>query len=153
MSSAALVESAIEVEVALSFIVCQPPKLTPPPSPTIFYPVRHRERYRSVFLRSPEWAVLRQSRLQIDDFTCLGCGVRSDHNDVHHIYYPKDWNRAETRDLRTLCRDCHNLIEAFSIPWSVGNRAEGERRFRNTLRCLDAIRRLRSDVLAGVDNR
>jgi hypothetical protein len=104
----------------------------------------YRERYRSVFLKSPLWQGLRQHRLRLDAYRCQCCGVASNHNDVHHLYYPLDWNRTLPEHLRTLCRDCHNVIEALTQPASIHSLVEGERRWRAALGCLPDFLALRS---------
>lgn len=118
--------------------------VSPAPSP-----LSRREKYRSVFLRSPEWSRIRQARLAADSYSCQCCGSRSNHNDVHHLFYPRDWNKSALSGLRTLCRECHVLVEALSAPGEVHSLEEGVRRFKLAVRHAPLLRQWRSQILSG----
>jgi len=60
------------------------------------------------FLRSPEWDLLRRATLARDSYGCTLCGVTGIPLDVHHTSYPIEHATVTTKDLITLCRDCHD---------------------------------------------
>ena len=60
----------------------------------------------AAYIRSPEWIARRNQRLIIDQHACRACG-RKDLLNVHHKTYDRLGDEDITRDLITLCRECH----------------------------------------------
>jgi len=70
-----------------------------------------KEEYAS-YLQTARWVELRTMRLNKDCFTCQRCGSRRDLQ-VHHINYERVGGSEDVdRDLITLCRKCHEEVEA-----------------------------------------
>jgi len=69
--------------------------------------------YKSLsdYYQSQAWAEKRTARLKIDGFKCAKCGFTRA-LEVHHINYERLGNEDVSRDLITLCKKCHNKIEA-----------------------------------------
>lgn len=65
----------------------------------------------SDYYHSPEWTEKRNARLRIDGFRCAKCGFTRA-LEVHHINYERLYREDVSRDLITLCKKCHNEIEA-----------------------------------------
>jgi hypothetical protein len=63
------------------------------------------------YLKSEQWQKLRSKRLNIDNYQCQICG-RGDDLQVHHITYANIEHEDIYNDLITLCRRCHEDIEA-----------------------------------------
>lgn len=63
------------------------------------------------YYQSPAWQEKRSERLKIDGFKCAKCGFTRA-LEVHHINYERIYNEDVNRDLITLCKKCHNEIEA-----------------------------------------
>jgi hypothetical protein len=62
------------------------------------------------YLHSEAWKRTRQQRLKISRFQCDHCASR-DSLQVHHLTY-SCLGRERMNQLMTLCRPCHELIEA-----------------------------------------
>lgn len=63
------------------------------------------------YLRSDTWQKKRSLRLKIDHYQCQGCGTTFS-LDVHHLQYPETLGTEDVyKDMITLCRKCHELIE------------------------------------------
>lgn len=120
---------------------CHPPTLLTPSTPTT--------QYREVFLRSEGWRKLRAARLQRDGGCCCVCGVRSEHLDVHHIFYRRTWADTRSTDLRSLCRDCHNMMEFLTEPRTARSLRTAECRWDAALGVVGEARRLRRLVLTS----
>jgi 5-methylcytosine-specific restriction endonuclease McrA len=65
-----------------------------------------RDWYRRVYLRSPHWHGVRAREFSRAGHRCERCGAR-ERLDVHHRHYRRLW-REKSRDLKVLCRSCHN---------------------------------------------
>lgn len=63
------------------------------------------------YYSSPEWAKKRSERLKLDDYRCQRCGFTRA-LEVHHLNYERLGNEDVSRDLITLCKKCHDEIEA-----------------------------------------
>lgn len=63
------------------------------------------------YYNSAEWAKKRSERLKIDDYRCQRCGFTRA-LEVHHLNYERLGNEDVARDLITLCKKCHNEVEA-----------------------------------------
>ena len=63
------------------------------------------------YLKSDEWQKKRSERLKIDGYKCAKCGFTRA-LEVHHINYERIFHEDVSRDLITLCKKCHNEIEA-----------------------------------------
>lgn len=61
------------------------------------------------YLASAQWRAMRQRVLIRDKYACVRCGHVSRNNDVHHKTYAR-FKRELTKDLETLCRDCHERL-------------------------------------------
>lgn len=108
-----------------------------------------RDNYRENYLHSEGWRKLRTFRLNLDKHTCQACGLPSAHLDVHHIIYRRDRSTTTLSDLRSLCRDCHAMVEALTAPWTASSLADAARRFDAAIELLPQLRRLRATVLHG----
>lgn len=62
--------------------------------------------YREDYLRSAHWRARRERSLRLAGYRCERCGAPSP-LDVHHLSYARI-GRERDRDLRVLCRSCHD---------------------------------------------
>ena len=76
----------------------------------------------SDYYKSTTWAKKRSERLRLDGYKCAKCGFTRA-LEVHHITYDRLFHEDVSRDLITLCKQCHNKIETqkktlnpFNIP-------------------------------------
>lgn len=79
--------------------------------------------YRDVYLKSEEWKSLRKETIIKNGFRCRLCGCRPPKKtrpgtgfDVHHLDY-KNLYDVKVKDLRTLCRDCHDKVHALMLKY------------------------------------
>lgn len=63
-------------------------------------------------LKDPRWQRKRLEIMERDNFTCTECGDNKNTLNVHHWNYSKEPWDAKNEDLSTVCRSCHELIEA-----------------------------------------
>ncbi len=63
----------------------------------------------SNYLKSAHWAETREKRLELDKHRCYLCGKKK-HLNVHHISYKNLGHENVSRDLVTLCRECHKML-------------------------------------------
>lgn len=74
------------------------------------------EKYKR-YLRSPEWQIKRQQRLEIDGFKCVMCGRPASRCrsglQIHHVSYARLGHEDVYRDLVSLCAPCHRKIHNF----------------------------------------
>ncbi len=62
-------------------------------------------------LQDPRWQKKRLQVLERDNFTCTLCSDSDSTLHVHHEkYYKNPWD-VEMDDLKTICCDCHSVIE------------------------------------------
>jgi len=64
----------------------------------------------SNYLKSEQWKEKAAKRLEIDRYTCQGCGSRGSSDNplqVHHLNYKHVGNEDVYTDLVCLCRNCH----------------------------------------------
>lgn len=87
------------IVLAILIIAIRPRRLTP-------RQIEHR-----AYLRTETWKRLRAEALSRDGRRCRGCNGRS-RLDVHHRYYPAVLGTESVDALTTLCRACHDAIEA-----------------------------------------
>lgn len=69
--------------------------------------------YRNTFLKSEFWSNFRIKKFLRDGTKCSICEKSDPSNDIHHIYYPSNWNQTTLGDTVVLCRDCHALLHKF----------------------------------------
>jgi hypothetical protein len=62
-------------------------------------------------LKDPRWQKLRLKILERDQFKCTLCSDEKTTLHVHHEEYKKDPWDADIDKLKTLCSDCHFIIE------------------------------------------
>ncbi len=67
------------------------------------------------YLNSPEWKKIAYKRMEIDNFTCQGCGTKGNALNmlqVHHVNYRCIYHEeAHIYDsLITVCRSCHCIL-------------------------------------------
>ena len=62
---------------------------------------------RASYMRSLQWKEKRLKRLEIDNYSCVVCGAQH-RLELHHLTYDNLFDE-ELDDLRTLCRDHHQL--------------------------------------------
>ena len=67
---------------------------------------RRRAEYKR-YMRSDEWAAIRDVKLSIAAYECEKCGSR-DSLHVHHLTYDRFGGDERMTDLQVLCRPCHN---------------------------------------------
>jgi 5-methylcytosine-specific restriction endonuclease McrA len=73
------------------------------------------ERRYIEYMKSDKWHEIARRRMEIDNFTCAGCGCRGTVTnvlEVHHLSYRYLYHE-ETRiyeDLVTLCHACHKNL-------------------------------------------
>lgn len=77
--------------------------------------IESRLKYRKEFLQSEEWAGLRALKMARDGHNCDICGRSGNGNDVHHVFYPKNWNQTSVGDLVVLCRSCHSNVHEYKL--------------------------------------
>lgn len=65
--------------------------------------------YRNTYLKSEDWKQLRMTKLRLCKSRCSLCGISNPRNDVHHVKYRKLYD-VMLRDLRVVCRCCHDKI-------------------------------------------
>lgn len=76
------------------------------------YPERMTEQYKA-YLESEAWKVRAKQRLEIDNYTCQGCGSKGgalNPLQIHHLRYDNIYHEDIYRDLVTLCRSCHAIL-------------------------------------------
>lgn len=59
------------------------------------------------FLKTPDWAILRQTVLIRENNRCEHCGREA--TEVHHKTYKHGW-LCPDKYLTAICRDCHQSI-------------------------------------------
>lgn len=64
------------------------------------------------YLKSPEWAVVRNHALARDDGLCAFCGELA--AQVHHVQYPKQFGHEHPHSTVAICEKCHKT--AHGIP-------------------------------------
>ena len=62
-------------------------------------------------LKSPKWQKRRLEILNRDNFSCQYCGDNTTTLHIHHSKYTGEPWEAPDDDLKTLCEDCHYLID------------------------------------------
>jgi len=80
------------------------------------------------YLKSPEWATLRGTRLRHDNHQCVLCGGEA--TEGHHVRYPAVFGTEDPiKDLVSLCRRCHRnhhvplAVEELHREWQCGDLA------------------------------
>lgn len=68
--------------------------------------------YRDTYLKSDDWKSLRAIKLHRRNGVCTLCQKSSMSNDVHHVKYRNLYD-VSLRDLRVLCRSCHDWVHAL----------------------------------------
>lgn len=66
--------------------------------------------YYKRYLRSDHWQNLRLEKLVCAGTLCHFCRQDSPSNDVHHVKYRESLKETKLKDLRVLCRRCHDLV-------------------------------------------
>lgn len=65
-----------------------------------------------------KWRDIRNEILERDEYRCFRCGKRSLSGkglSIHHIISREDGGKAESRNLITLCKKCHDFVELNEI--------------------------------------
>lgn len=65
------------------------------------------------YLRTPEWAALRETALHSARYRCQTCNSPDDLH-VHHRTYERLGNERPD-DVVVLCRTCHNAVHGITI--------------------------------------
>jgi hypothetical protein len=63
------------------------------------------------YILSPAWRLKRAARLKRDGGRCVVCGDRA--ANVHHLTYERLGDEDVRRDLVSVCRRCHGLLDAI----------------------------------------
>lgn len=71
------------------------------------------------YLRSPAWRRKREQAFNYYGKKCYACGTRRGPLQIHHLTYVRLGHEL-MRDLRPLCRPCHN--EVTRLHWKMGKR-------------------------------
>lgn len=67
------------------------------------------------YLKSDSWKKVSGRRKEMDGNVCVCCGSKDDLN-VHHAWYPENWDDTSVECLRTVCHDCHIVLHrAYEI--------------------------------------
>lgn len=64
-------------------------------------------------LKDPRWQKKRLEIFQRDNFKCLLCGDSESTLHVHHKSYRNNPWEVDSSDLKTLCAECHYVVEAL----------------------------------------
>lgn len=75
--------------------------------------IGRKHAYRFGYLKSEQWQNVRAAVLVRDDAKCWFCGVRDLSNDIHHVVYPDNVWKTESKHCITLCRDCHDKVHVL----------------------------------------
>jgi hypothetical protein len=62
------------------------------------------------YLKSPEWAVVRDDVIYRDGDTCQVCSQVGGELHCHHWIYPEDWSCDTPRNAVRICASCHSDI-------------------------------------------
>lgn len=109
--------------------------------------------YRDVYLASDHWKTLRVAKLAKHNSRCQICGHVSTSNDVHHVKYKKLWD-VGLRDLRVVCRFCHNQIHELLTRFPKLKKLPTPTVWKNVKLYLSKESRLaraRAEHFAGID--
>jgi len=68
--------------------------------------------YRDVYLQSPEWKAIKQSKAQRTSKRCAICASDREIH-LHHLLYRADLADTQPSDLRWLCRECHETTHTL----------------------------------------
>jgi hypothetical protein len=72
-------------------------------------------------LRDPRWQKKRLEILGRDGFACCLCGDKETELHVHHKKYNGDPLEANNKELETLCKHCHLLVEQLKKEVQINN--------------------------------
>jgi len=72
--------------------------------------IESKRSYRYEFLKSEEWASIRAEVMVRERSRCFICESDEVSNDVHHMFYRKQWRDTRATDCHVLCRRCHELV-------------------------------------------
>lgn len=64
-------------------------------------------------LLDPRWQKKRLEVMNRDNFSCVYCGDNESTLNIHHESYKTNPWESPLDDLKTLCIDCHGLIEHY----------------------------------------
>jgi len=70
------------------------------------------DRKYEMYMQSPRWQMVRQTRFALDNYKCVCCGRPMD-LECHHLTYMHFMHENIFHDLVTLCKYCHKEIEAL----------------------------------------
>jgi len=68
------------------------------------------DRKYEMYMQSPRWQMVRQTRFALDNYKCVCCGRPMD-LECHHLSYRNLGHEDILNDLVTLCKLCHEDIE------------------------------------------
>lgn len=83
------------------------------------YDIVNDEQYKA-YLKTPKWQAIAKKRLEIDNYTCQGCGTRGNALnpiEVHHLTYAhiyQEENHIYT-DLVSVCHACHKTTHNIMV--------------------------------------
>jgi len=103
------------------------------------------------YLRSDTWQQLRSKRLAIDEYRCQRCGCPYGLQ-VHHLFYPETLGTEDPyKDLITLCRPCHEIIEHQKKEYGNDKKAALEEKNKRNLRMIyRTIKQLSCNDLSAI---
>lgn len=96
-----------------------------------------RHAYRTGYLKSEAWQIVRLEALVREGGKCQICSEESIFNDAHHVYYPKSIYDTKENNLVILCRPCHNFLHAIFPECKTKDSGLGWKKwlqFRQTIR-------------------
>ena len=71
-------------------------------------------------LKSPKWQKKRLEVFERDGFKCTSCGDEQTQLQVHHLKYMKNPIEQPIGDLKTVCKDCYELITGLKLEFKGG---------------------------------
>ena len=84
--------------------------------------------YRDVYLKSPEWQNIQLEALILQKYQCRLCGAKDIPLDVHHLQYRHLWD-VKRKDLKILCRDCHEKVHRLMAKYKLLKKLSPERQW------------------------
>ena len=98
---------------------------------------------RRIDYNSPQWRAIRQERLQNDHYLCVFCKASAE--EVHHVYYG-DVGHEDIKDLRSLCKTCHDACTMLEYGNNMEDRRVDPADPEQRPRVLAQIERLQKEV-------
>jgi hypothetical protein len=85
--------------------------------------------YRDVYLRSEDWKNLRLAKIAHKGSKCSLCWSVQTSPDVHHVNY-RNLHDVGLKDLRVLCRTCHDKVHELLAKYPGMKRLEQRKQWK-----------------------